>query len=85
MFFLIVVITLVICSVSLFFHIKKLNKRFKDKADVLEKKMISGYNMYLASQEFKTLRRIAFTRENRERLYLLRRLFVITYGQFIVD
>lgn len=65
------------------FHTKKLDKQFNTKADLLEKKIVGGYNMHFAAEEFKQLKRIALNRKNKERLYQLKRLFVVMYGHFI--
>lgn len=65
------------------FQVKRVNKKFVEKADLLEGKIISGYNMDFARYEFEQLERIAMTKNNRERLSQLKRLFVTKYGHFI--
>jgi hypothetical protein len=66
-----------------YLYIQKLDVKFNKKADLLEKKIIGGYNMLFAAEEFKQLKRMALNRKNQERLYQLRRLFVSMYGHFI--
>lgn len=64
-------------------YLNSLNKDFMERAERLENKIISGYNIHFAHYEFKRLKRISFTRRSGERLEELRKLSIITYGRSI--
>lgn len=83
MILVLIILPLIALIIWGYFHLQKLDGLFNKKADQLEEKIVSGYNMVFAAEEFKRLKRIALNGKNQERLYQLKRLFVGVYGHFI--